>query len=211
MIVSPANSPHPEEGGRAALLSFSGQRIACNLRQQGVGTKLVPRNSILTESYPFHLGIVCPMANEATTVEEFVPAVLAQCQGVERLSFFIVLDNVCKDRTREILEGLARSDDRLKAGLGRQRIAVWSMLTCAVIASIGGGMRLDSGDRWRVQSSAAGYTFVSPQNVGKAMTVCSARASPLVGGLRIVPLKRKYISWGGTLLTKFFWAPVCLI
>lgn len=141
------------------------------------------------------------MANEATTVEEFVPAVLAQCQGVERLSFFIVLDNVCKDRTREILEGLARSDDRLKV--------VWAPENRSVVDAYLRGYReaLAAECDWILEIDG-GFSH-RPQDIPLFLHKISegydcvfGTRFALGGRIEDSSLKRKYISWGGTLLTK---------
>src|SRR5690348_37125 len=52
------------------------------------------------------LGIVTPMANEETNAEAFVRDVLSRCLGFKRVVMFVILDNVCRDTTRQILENL---------------------------------------------------------------------------------------------------------
>lgn len=60
-----------------------------------------------------NLGIVCPMANESETAVEFVKAVLAQCNGFKNVTFFVVIDNVSKDNTLEILKDLQAQQGQL--------------------------------------------------------------------------------------------------
>ena len=52
------------------------------------------------------LGIVCPMANELSTAEEFVSSVLEQCRDKDfrSVNFFAVFDNACKDGTFDLLK-----------------------------------------------------------------------------------------------------------
>ena len=58
------------------------------------------------------LGIITPLANEEDTIVEFLDRVCAQ-MGSEDL-MFCVLDNMCKDKTREIIQDYnARKDSRV--------------------------------------------------------------------------------------------------
>ena len=52
------------------------------------------------------LAIVCPMANESSTAENFVTSVLQQCQNFESVKFFAVLDNSSTDGTFDLLKNL---------------------------------------------------------------------------------------------------------
>ena len=60
------------------------------------------------------LAIVCPMANEAETAENFVSAVLDQCKGFEKRKFFIIIDRASKDNTLDILNKLQKSETDLE-------------------------------------------------------------------------------------------------
>jgi dolichol-phosphate mannosyltransferase len=62
------------------------------------------------------LGIICPMANEEASAERFVREVLEQCEprGFKAVTFFAVLDKVCKDRTRELLTELKTEKPQLE-------------------------------------------------------------------------------------------------
>ena len=70
--------------------------------------------NIKTSRRTIKLAIVCPMANEAGSAVEFARQVLAECEGFQQVNFFVVLDNVSKDNTLELLRSYARVDDRLK-------------------------------------------------------------------------------------------------
>jgi len=56
------------------------------------------------------LGIVCPMANERSFVEQFVKDVMEECRGFEfkSVNFFAILDNASKDGTLEIVRDLSK-------------------------------------------------------------------------------------------------------
>src|SRR5688500_11626401 len=62
------------------------------------------------------LGIICPMASEADSAIRFVDAVLAQCRArdFKSVTFFAVLDNACKDNTRELLNEHAKRNPELR-------------------------------------------------------------------------------------------------
>lgn len=59
------------------------------------------------------LGIVCPMANERDSVEQFVKEVLEQCKDFKSVTFFAILDNVSTDGTVEYLAELEKREPRL--------------------------------------------------------------------------------------------------
>jgi dolichol-phosphate mannosyltransferase len=147
------------------------------------------------------LGIVTPMASEAATARNFAREVLAQCEGVERVSFFIVLDNVCRDGTRSILEAFALNDDRLKV--------VWAPENRSVVDAYLRGYReaIAAECDWILEIDG-GFSH-RPQDIPSFLDKMSQGydcvfATRFAGGGRIEDssMKRKYISWGGTLLTK---------
>ncbi len=53
------------------------------------------------------LGIVCPMANEVSSAVRFIEQVLLQCGDLRDAVFYIVLDRVSRDGTRELLDQYA--------------------------------------------------------------------------------------------------------
>lgn len=140
------------------------------------------------------------MANEADSGEALVRAVLAQCPGVERVSYFVVLDNVCRDGTCEILEKVAEEEERLHV--------VWAPENRSVVDAYLRGYRealaancdwileIDGGFSHRPQDiplflekMAEGYDCVFATRFSKG------------GRIEDSSLRRKYISWGGTVLT----------
>ena len=54
------------------------------------------------------------MANESESAAEFVRQVLAQCEDVGQVEFFVVLDRVSKDDTLERLRELESAEPRLR-------------------------------------------------------------------------------------------------
>lgn len=139
------------------------------------------------------------MANEADTGEDFVRAVLAQVPGVERVSYFVVLDNVCRDGTREILEKLANEEDRLHVVWAPENRSVVDAYLRgyreAIAAECDWILEIDGGFSHRPQDiplflekMADGYDCVFATRFAKG------------GRIEDSSLKRKYISWGGTFL-----------
>ncbi len=62
------------------------------------------------------LGVICPMASESDTAVRFVDAVLEKCRArdFKSVAFFAVLDNACKDNTRELLAEHAKANPELR-------------------------------------------------------------------------------------------------
>ncbi|MHC5073418.1 MAG: glycosyltransferase, partial [Planctomycetota bacterium] len=50
------------------------------------------------------LGIVCPIANERQTAQEFIQQVLQYCTNFKSVTFFAVFDNKCNDGTYQLLK-----------------------------------------------------------------------------------------------------------
>lgn len=154
----------------------------------------------LPELSEIHLAICCPMANEGTDGVRFVDEVLKQCAPLGKTSFFVVLDRVTRDNTRELLEAYARQEPRLQV--------VWAPGNrCVVDAYIRGYQEaLASGADWILEIDA-GFShqpsdipkFFRPMLAGKD---CAFGSRFMKGGrIRNSSLKRKVVSYGGTLLT----------
>lgn len=140
------------------------------------------------------------MANEAATAEEFVSKVMAECQDLEDVSFFTVLDQVSKDGTWKILQSLAGADQRLKP--------VWAPENRSVVDAYVRGYReaLQAGCDWILEIDG-GFSH-RPQDIPKFLAKMAEGYDCVFGtrfssGGRIEKssIKRKYISRGGTLLT----------
>jgi dolichol-phosphate mannosyltransferase len=63
----------------------------------------------------YHLGIVTPMANESVTAIRFIDSVLHEASRYpfREISLFPVLDNVCTDGTKNLLDDHAKTEPRL--------------------------------------------------------------------------------------------------
>jgi dolichol-phosphate mannosyltransferase len=62
-----------------------------------------------------YLGVVTPMANESSTAIKFADSVLCETlrYPFRKISIFPILDNVCTDGTRELLDDYAKTENRL--------------------------------------------------------------------------------------------------
>ncbi|MHC4293833.1 MAG: glycosyltransferase family 2 protein [Planctomycetota bacterium] len=56
------------------------------------------------EFYEIKLGIVCPMANESQTAQEFINQVIEHCKNFKSVIFFSILDNKSSDGTYQLLK-----------------------------------------------------------------------------------------------------------
>ena len=77
------------------------------------------------------------MASEEETAISFVNTVLEQCRSrdFQSVTFFAILDNACKDKTRELLQLHARQKSQLSV-IWAPEIEVWSMHICVVIVKL---------------------------------------------------------------------------
>jgi dolichol-phosphate mannosyltransferase len=146
------------------------------------------------------LGIACPMANEGALGSRFVEEVLARCDGFREVRFFAILDKATTDNTRELLDQLAGHEPRLHV--------VWAPENRCVVDAYLRGYReaLAWGADWILEIDA-GFSHQPddiPQFFAMMMQgydcVFGSRMRP---GGRIVKssLKRRCVSWGGTVLT----------
>ncbi len=149
-----------------------------------------------------HLGVVCPMASEEESAARFVDAVLEQCRtkGFKSVTFFVILDRACKDRTREILEEHAREK-------APQLRVVWSPENRGVVDAYVRGYReaLAAGCDWILEIDA-GFSH-QPEDIPQFFDrmregydcVFGSRFCP-GGNISDSSFKRKLISRGGTVL-----------
>ena len=147
------------------------------------------------------LGIVCPMANEETDATRFVNAVLAECtpHGFKAINFFVVLDKVSRDRTRELLNELAQERPELQV--------VWSPENRSVVDAYVRGYReaLNAGCDWILEIDA-GFSH-QPSDIPQFFEKmrqgydCVFGSRFCEGGtISDSSTKRKLISSGGTIL-----------
>jgi dolichol-phosphate mannosyltransferase len=147
------------------------------------------------------LGIICPMANEEASVQRFVNEVLDECapRAFRSVTFFAVLDNVSKDRTRELLEELKTERPQLEV--------VWSPENRSVVDAYVRGYReaLDAGCDWILEIDA-GFSHQPsdiPQffdKMGMGYDCVFGSRFCRGGTVSDSSTKREMISRGGTIL-----------
>jgi dolichol-phosphate mannosyltransferase len=148
-----------------------------------------------------NLGIVCPMANEETSVVAFVKAVLDECapRGFKSMTFFAVLDRVSKDRTCELLSELKRERPQLEV--------VWSPENKCVVDAYVRGYReaLAAGCDWILEIDA-GFSH-QPSDIPQFFEKMLERYDCVFGSrfcrggeVTDSSTKREIISRGGTIL-----------
>jgi dolichol-phosphate mannosyltransferase len=147
------------------------------------------------------LGVICPMASESDTAVRFVDAVLEKCRArdFKSIAFFAVLDNACKDNTRELLTEHANAKPELRV--------VWAPENRGVVDAYVRGYRaaLDHGCDWILEIDA-GFSH-DPADIPQFFDVMR-HGYDAVFGSRFMPggaitdsaFKRKFISKGGTVL-----------
>ena len=150
------------------------------------------------------LGVICPMASESDTAIRFVDAVLEKCRArdFKSITFFAVLDNACKDNTRELLEAHAKDNPELRV--------VWAPENRGVVDAYVRGYRaaLDHGCDWILEIDA-GFSH-DPADIPQFFDAMR-QGYDAVFGSRFMPggaitdsaFKRKFISKGGTVLANF--------
>lgn len=147
----------------------------------------------------FYLGVVTPMANEADTAVPFVQQVLENCRTAPRTTVFVVLDNVSKDGTRELLEQYARSEPRLQV--------VWAPQNRCIVDAYISGYRaaLAAGCDWVLEMDA-GFSHRPEQIPGFLACIpegfdCAFGSRFCESGAYRQSWKRRLISQGGTWLS----------
>jgi dolichol-phosphate mannosyltransferase len=157
-------------------------------------TTAAPQPDRVTEA----VAVVIPMANEEATAEPFLREVLAQLGA--RDFVHVVLDGVCRDGTRSIVDALAAEDPRLRL--------VWAPENRCVVDAYFAGYRaaLATGAEWILEMDA-GYSH-QPREIGRFLAAAT-EGYDYVGGSRFMPggehagpWKRTLISWLGSTLAR---------
>jgi dolichol-phosphate mannosyltransferase len=140
------------------------------------------------------------MANEGAEAETFCKAVLQQCVGFHKVTFFAVFDRVTKDDSLDLMRELERTEPRLRV--------IWSPENrCVVDAYLRGYKEaLDAGSDWILEIDA-GFShqpgdipqFFDAMEQGKDCVF----GSRFLGHFEKSSIKRRLISWGGTVLANF--------
>jgi len=162
---------------------------------------MIQRPAARTNLAGLRLGIVCPMANEAATAVRFVDAVLSECErhAFDSVTLFVVLDNVSRDDTRELLEAHVAVQPELSV--------IWAPETRGVADAYVRGYReaLAAGCDWILEIDA-GFSH-EPSDIGQFLEAmaggrdCVFGSRFLAGGRNLGTLRRRVISRGGTALT----------
>ncbi|MHC4280899.1 MAG: glycosyltransferase [Planctomycetota bacterium] len=150
--------------------------------------------------YDINLGIVCPMANESQTAQEFISQVLQQCKNFKSVTFFAIFDNKCKDGTYQLLKDWQQKPPELNL--------IWAPEnTCVVDAYIRGYREaLKAGCDWILEIDA-GFSH-KPEDVPQFFEKM-AQGYDCVFGSRYhygasftkAPWTRRFISKAGSVLT----------
>jgi dolichol-phosphate mannosyltransferase len=142
------------------------------------------------------LGILIPLANEEATVDALLDRVLVHLLPHDRL--FCVLDNVCKDRTKQIVGARAARDPRV--------VLVWAPQNRCVVDAYFQGYQaaFAAGCEWILEMDG-GFSHL-PEQIPQFIDAMS-EGYDYVGGSRFMPggshkspWTRILISWGGTVL-----------
>lgn len=157
----------------------------------------VPANPSLRRA-AVRLGVVCPMANEGDEAVAFCKDALDQCRGFKEVSFFAVFDRVTTDSSLEQMRALERVEPRLRV--------VWAPENRSAVDAYQRGYReaLNSDCDWILEIDA-GYSHL-PGDIPQFFDAMEQGmdcvfGSRILGSFGKSPLKRRFISMGGTLLT----------
>ena len=137
------------------------------------------------------------MANEGDKAVAFCREVLQQCMGFEKVTFFAVFDRVNKDSSLDQMRELEQKEPRLRV--------LWAPENrCVVDAYLRGYKEaLDSGCDWILEIDA-GFSH-QPSEIPQFFDAMEQGmdcvfASRFIGRFEKSSLKRRFISWGGTVL-----------
>lgn len=137
------------------------------------------------------------MANEGDRAVAFCREVLQQCTGFEKVTFFAVFDRVNKDSSLDQMRELEQMEPRLRV--------LWAPENrCVVDAYLRGYKEaLDSGCDWILEIDA-GFSH-QPSEIPQFFDAMEQGmdcvfASRFIGRFEDSSLKRRFVSWGGTVL-----------
>jgi len=137
------------------------------------------------------------MANEGDKAVAFCQAVLEQCPGIRKVTFFAVFDRVTKDESLDNMRALERREPRLRV--------VWAPEDrCVVDAYLRGYKEaLDAGCDWILEIDA-GFSH-QPSDIPQFFCAMEQGmdcvfGSRFIGRFEKSSLKRRFVSWGGTAL-----------
>jgi len=137
------------------------------------------------------------MANEGDEAVPFCQAVLEQCSGFQKVTFYAVFDRVTKDSSLDQMRAFGQSEPRL--------LVVWAPEDrCVVDAYLRGYKEaLDAGCDWILEIDA-GFSHL-PEDIPQFFDAMEQGmdcvfGSRFIGRFEKSSIKRRMISWGGTKL-----------
>lgn len=144
------------------------------------------------------LGIAIPLANEENTIDDFLRRVLVHLLPHDRV--FCVLDNVCKDCTKQKISEWSERDPRV--------VLVWSPQNRCVVDAYFAGYRAAYADDCEWILEMDGGMSHLPEEIPHFINAMSA-GHEYAGGSRYMrggghhsPITRVFVSRGGTILAR---------
>ena len=142
--------------------------------------------------------VVTPLANEEATINDQLRRTLAQLGPNDRI--FCILDNVCRDSTRTLIEAYTKVDSRV--------MLIWAPENRCVVDAYFAGYRaaLATGCRWILEMD--GGLSHSPEQIPRFISALEsgvdfAAGSRFVkGGAYRGRFKRYFLSKGGSVLAR---------
>jgi dolichol-phosphate mannosyltransferase len=137
------------------------------------------------------------MANEGDDAVSFCQAVLEQCGGFRRVTFFAVFDRVTKDSSLDQMRALERTEPRLSV--------VWAPENrCVVDAYLRGYKEALASECDWILEIDAGFSH-QPEDIPQFFNAMDQGldcvfGSRFIGRFEKSSFKRHFVSWGGTLL-----------
>ena len=147
-------------------------------------------------SAPVPIAVVTPLANEEQTIDEFLTRLSSQLLADDKA--FCVFDETTTDGTLEYVRRYSETDSRI--------VAVWAPECRCVVDAYFAGYRaaLNSDAAWIIEMD--GGLSHRPEDIERFRAVIEREECDYVCGCRFMEggghrgnLKRKAISWGGSL------------
>lgn len=151
-----------------------------------------------TSSRP-KFGVLTPLANEEATIDDFLDRVLVHLLAPDRV--FCVLDNMCKDRTRDIVARRSKNEARV--------VLVWAPQNRCVMDAYFAGYRAAFADGCEWILEMDGGLSHLPEQIPQFLAAMSegydyvGGSRYLPGGFHHSPLNRVLVSRGGTWLARW--------
>lgn len=162
-----------------------------------VQNEIAPSHPPLPGRAAIELGIVCPMANEGDDAVTFCNAVLEQCPGFKKVTFFAIFDRVTSDSSLDRMRALEKTEPRLRV--------VWAPENRCVVDAYMRGYKeaLNAGCDWILEIDA-GFSH-QPREIPQFFDAMEQGldcvfGSRFMGRFEKSPLNRRFVSWGGTWL-----------